>query len=106
MKLINMAESNIIDYSKLMTYVMKQNDELNICINLNVVKDSDGKLQTVLIVNNPYKGTMSYKAKVFSQKQNEYIETSIAEVLHGISGIELWPYPINDFILYDFTVSE
>ena len=106
LKLVDTAESKIKDYSKLMTYVLRQNGEKNICIDVNIVIDDNKKSQTVLIVNNPYKGTMSYKAKIFSKKENDYIETSIANVEPGISGIELWPYPITDFILYDFIIKE
>jgi len=106
LQLVDTTESKIASPSKLGLNVLQQNNERNITIDFNTIQLDDGKVATYLIVNNPYKGTLTYKAKFFSRRTNEYIETSIYPVSPGISGIETWPYSITDLILYDFTIKE
>jgi hypothetical protein len=105
LQLVDTTESKIVSHSKLGLNVLQQSNEANITIDLNTI-EQDGKTITYLIVNNPYKGTLTYKAKFFSRRSNDYIETSIYPISPGIYGIETWPYPIADLILYDFTIKE
>ena len=79
--LIDTSKSKIIKFEEISTLLIKQNAEKNIVIDFNVVKGEGGKLTAVLIVNNPYNQELSYKAKVFSNKINDYEETSINPVL-------------------------
>jgi hypothetical protein len=86
--------------------VVDQNEEKSLCIDFSVKKSSDGKTTTFLIVNNPFKGMLTYKAKIYSKLTNNYEETSIGFLLQGISGVESWPFELMDIILYDFGVAK
>lgn len=99
--LIDTARSRIVDMN-FMPRILEQNAEKNICLDFNIVAGEDGKPNTILLVNNPFKDTLTYKAKIYSSKTNSYEETSIWDVSPGVSGLEHWPYAIGDIILYDF----
>ncbi|MFT3911372.1 MAG: hypothetical protein QM737_18260 [Ferruginibacter sp.] len=104
-KLLDSTQSHITDLNYV-SLLPKQNAGKNICIDFNVLDDenSRSKYKTVLIVNNPYKEALSYKAKIFSNKAGGYIETSVLDIRPGISAIETWPYKIYDIILYDLSI--
>lgn len=105
LKLIDSGRTQIINMN-LISRVLQQNGEKNISIDFNIIQQDDGKSHSFLIVNNPYKEALTYKAKIYSRRDNSYIETSIWDVSPGISGIEHWPYPIADIILYDFSLKK
>lgn len=102
LKLMDSSSTKLLEFSKMPVYIMSQNSQKKICIDFNILKDDSGSPMTILLVNNPYKGTLSYKARIFSRKSNQYVETSIMDVFSKLSGVESWPYEINDIILYDF----
>jgi hypothetical protein len=102
-QLADSGSSRFGSAEEVMTNVVRQNNEKNICIDYKIVPDKNRK-STYLVVNNPYKQTLYYKAKIFSVKTNTYVETSIYPVEPGISGIEHWPYAIDDIVLYDFVL--
>lgn len=106
-KISDSTQSNITGLN-FGSVLFKQNSEKNICIDFNVVDDenSRSKFESVLIINNPFKNTLKYKAKIFSNKDGGYIETSVWDVKPGISTIETWPYKIYDIILYDFALTK
>lgn len=95
-----------IESANFVNVMIRQNAEKDICIDFNVVRQEDGKFNTYLIVNNPFKKNLRYKAKIFSTRINDYEETSIWDVEPGISGVEHWPYSISDIILYDFVIKK
>src|SRR4051812_11110590 len=104
LKLINAAQSQIAMMKDVADILAKQCRERNICIDLNTISDEQGKTITVLIINNPYPGLLSYKVKMFSAHNNHYETLSFAPVKSGVSGIQVWPYPIPDLVLSDFAV--
>ena len=95
-----------IESANIINVLLQQNAEKNICIDFNIVRQEDGKPNTFLIVNNPFKKALAYKAKIFSKQINDYEETSIWDVEPGISGVEHWPYAISDIILYEFVIKK
>lgn len=60
------------------------------------------KDNSVLIVKNPFPKDYTYKAQIMVPHGRYYQETSTVPVFAKIMGIEMWGYPIDSIILWDF----
>jgi hypothetical protein len=81
-------------------YQKKIVKENQLYIEFNIINENG--MNSFLLVNNPFKINLIYKAKIYSKKTKAYEETSIIPILSGITGVEHWPYKIDEIILYDF----
>ena len=85
MELLNITQSKINDSQDPSIVVADQSEEKSLSIDLKVVKKIDGSINTIMIVNNPYQGMLTYKAKKYSQMTNNYEEIAVGNLLPGIS---------------------
>lgn len=63
---------------------------------------SKAKGQLMLMTRNPYSKNLKFRALMRVKGSDDFVETSIFPVIHGLSGLELWQDPIEELILFDF----
>lgn len=66
--------------------------------------ESSGNL--TLTTRNPFPKDLKFRALARIKGRKTYFETSIVPVRSGILGIELWPDPIEELILFDFKLEK
>jgi hypothetical protein len=55
-----------------------------------------------LAAKNPYSKSLRYRALARHKGRKSYFETSIAPVMAGLLGMEVWQEPIEELVLFDF----
>ncbi len=83
-----------------------------------VVEQADDKVPTprfeflsqngnlMLTTKNPFPKDLKFRALARIKGRKTYFETSIVPVRSGLLGMELWPDPIEELILFDFKLEK
>jgi hypothetical protein len=103
--LIDTAGSHITNLLEMSSTIEHHNAEKHICIDVNQITTPDGNPMTVLLIKNPYRKRLTYKAKILTAEKKRFTKTDVLPIIPGLSGIITWPYPVTSVILYKFRVS-
>lgn len=63
-----------------------------------------GQSGMMLAIKNPFDRLLKYKANIVVPPQNNPMPTSVCPVIAGKMGIEMWPYPVFQALLSDFSL--
>jgi hypothetical protein len=61
---------------------------------------------TVLLIKNPYRKRLTYKAKIYSPAKGRFIKANVLPVMPGISGIITWQEAVSTVLIYRLKVSK
>ena len=62
----------------------------------------DQEKMLYLTAKNPFAKNLKYRALARHKGHKNYVETSIAPVMAGLFGVEIWQEPIEELVLFDF----
>lgn len=100
------SRSVIKDFGNMSTAIEQLNSEKNICIDFNTIFPEEGKAMTVLLIKNPYRKRMTYKARIYSTAKGRFIKANVLPVMPGISGIITWQESVSPVLIYGLRVSK
>jgi hypothetical protein len=99
MRLKDSSRSQITDFRNMSSIIEQHNAVQNICIDLNVIKPENSDSITVLLIKNPYKKRLYYKARIYSPVKKKFVRAHVLPVVPGLSGVITWPYPVSAIII-------
>jgi hypothetical protein len=104
--LIDTLKSEITDFRSMSYTIEHHSAEKNICLDFKQIEPEPGKIISVLLFKNPYKGKITYKAKIYSEKAGRFVKTEVLPVMPGLTGVMTWNEPVSAVILYRFKIHE
>jgi len=104
--LLDSLKSEIQDFQNMSATLERHNSEKQICIDFNQILPVNEKSMTVLLVKNPYRKRVTYKARIYSPEKKRFVNTDVLPIMPGISAVITWPFPVSSVILYHFKVSK
>ena len=104
--LIDSTRSNISDIQEMSNTIIRHNAEPTLSIDMKVIYPEPGKALTVLLLKNPFKKKLSYKARIYSPNKKRYIRTAVLPIMPGVSGVQTWTFPVSSIIVYKFKLSK
>ncbi|WP_158961698.1 hypothetical protein [Myroides fluvii] len=81
--------------------VVEQNNHPTQTIEIEFLQDTSDRtrIQTILVVKNPFDQKLRYEAMMFTPTHQDWAETSILPVESKLLGYELWPHAIITLVL-------
>ena len=104
--LLDTMKSAIQDMKTMTSVIENHNREQNVCIDFSTIEHVAGKSLAVLLIKNPFKGRITFKAKIYSDEKKRFVKTNVLPAMPGITGILTWSEPIDSIILYKFRIHE
>jgi len=101
------VEITLVDHSISKFKIVKVISDSSKTITIEFKYDDFGDHKASLLkVSNPFKKSLSYKAKIKPITSSNYSETSIVPVYPKIYSTEMWPYKIESVILTEFKLDK
>ncbi|MGG5505804.1 MULTISPECIES: hypothetical protein [unclassified Myroides] len=90
-------EGNAIQSMK----VVEQNNHPTRTIEIELTQEASDRtrIQTILVVKNPFDQKLKYKAMMFTPTHQDWAKTSILPVEPKLLGYEMWPHAIVTLVL-------
>lgn len=81
--------------------VVEQNNHPTRTIEIELMQEADDRtrVQTILVVKNPFDQKLRYEAMMFTPIHQDWAETSILPVEPKLLGYEMWPHAIITLVL-------
>jgi hypothetical protein len=104
LELTDSTTSLVTDFQNINATIQELNTHKQICIDYNYLENERRQPMTVLLVHNPTRTVLFYKAKIYSTEKHKYVKTKVLPVMPGLTGVETLTFYSPSVILYRLKV--